>query len=186
MAEVLSYTPKPHADALALIRRAAHIINQWAEKYGEHDPQWLPPPGVVNWQEDVSLYIAMHALPDTSAGARGCSALGGRCEWPLTCEQRGSCAYGVQADRRGLWQHIETAPHDREVLFWIRPKTPDETYLDSADKPILTEGEPHSMRCKLKCWGSLWTATHWMEPWEPAAPSSAVPCGVDSPDVAKR
>jgi hypothetical protein len=25
-----------------------------------------------------------------------CAAFVGRCEWPLTCEQRGSCAYGVK------------------------------------------------------------------------------------------
>jgi hypothetical protein len=70
MAEIVGYTPKPHADPVALIRRANALLNRWAEVYGEHNPQWLPPAGIVNWQEDASLYLAMHTLPTPSAGVK--------------------------------------------------------------------------------------------------------------------
>jgi hypothetical protein len=92
---------------------------------------------------------------------------------------------GVLVDRRGLWQSMDTAPHDREVLFWLRPKTADEAWHDSSGNPVLTEREPHIQRCKFKCWGSLWTATHWMEPWKPSPPDQT-PAGVDLPDGGQR
>jgi hypothetical protein len=43
-----------------------------------------------DYAEYSAALEAVYGVPDT-----GCSAAGGRCEWPLTCEQRGSCAYGV-------------------------------------------------------------------------------------------
>lgn len=79
----LSYTPPPrtHADAAALIRRADALLNRWAEKYGLHNPQWLPPAGVVNWQEDAARYLAAHRLPappEQSEADRFCD---GHCTW---------------------------------------------------------------------------------------------------------
>lgn len=59
----MRHVPQPHTDPVALIRRANALLNQWVEIYGEHNPQWLPPAGVVNWQEDAAQYIAMHTLP---------------------------------------------------------------------------------------------------------------------------
>lgn len=38
----------------ALLRRGLRQIEAWQEKYGEHDPDWLPPSGDVTWMEDVS------------------------------------------------------------------------------------------------------------------------------------
>lgn len=33
--------------------------------------------------------------PAPTNGVNACRALGGTCEWPTTCQERGSCAYGV-------------------------------------------------------------------------------------------
>lgn len=67
------------------------------------------------------------------------------------------------------WRPIESAPRDVELLFWIRPKTGEETYHDTSGNPILDRGKPHAKLCKFKCWPSLWTATHWRFPDPPPA-----------------
>ena len=50
--------PKEAADEIerlrALLRRGMRQLAAWQEKYGEHDPDWLPPAGDVTWMEDVS------------------------------------------------------------------------------------------------------------------------------------
>lgn len=38
----------------ALLRRGTQQLAAWQEKYGEHNPEWLPPAGDVRWMEDVS------------------------------------------------------------------------------------------------------------------------------------
>lgn len=58
-------------------------------------------------------------------------------------------------------------PDNVKVLFWIRPKTADETYHNTSGQPILSTGKPHAELCRYKCWGSLWTATHWRHPDPP-------------------
>jgi hypothetical protein len=68
MAENVRYTPPPHMDAAALIRRADALMNRWAEKYGMHNAQWLPPAGVVKWQEDAAIYLAAHSMPAPTCG----------------------------------------------------------------------------------------------------------------------
>lgn len=62
MAELVNYTPPPHMDARALIQRAAAQLRAWHEKYGEHQPGWLPPAGDVRWLEDADAYLATHQL----------------------------------------------------------------------------------------------------------------------------
>lgn len=69
MAENVRYNPPPHMDAKALIVRATAKLRAWHEKYGEHQPQWLPPAGDVEWLEDAAAYIAAHTLPAPTAGA---------------------------------------------------------------------------------------------------------------------
>lgn len=39
---------------VALLRRGLVQLDQWQKKYGEHQPQWLPPAGDVRWAQDVA------------------------------------------------------------------------------------------------------------------------------------
>jgi hypothetical protein len=98
------------------------------------------------------------------------------------------------------WKPIEGAPRDAKVLFWIRPKTDDETWHDTSGKAIKSDGEPHIHEGVYGSWGSLWTATHWMprihiappgaEPAEPsallsAAQSAAAVLALLSPELSR-
>jgi hypothetical protein len=38
----------------ALLRRAMRQLELWQEKYGEHQPAWLPPAGDIRLAEDVT------------------------------------------------------------------------------------------------------------------------------------
>lgn len=60
---MLTYNPPPHMDAKALLERAARLLGEWERKYGEHQPDWLPPAGLVRWREDAAAYIGAHTLP---------------------------------------------------------------------------------------------------------------------------
>lgn len=60
MAELVNYTPPAHMDAKALLVRAARLLGEWERKYGEHQPDWLPPADQVRWREDAAAYIAAH------------------------------------------------------------------------------------------------------------------------------
>jgi len=42
----------------ALLRRGMRQLEAWQEKYGDWQPQWLPPAGDVQWAEDVSEALA--------------------------------------------------------------------------------------------------------------------------------
>lgn len=55
----------------------------------------------VGWEIAANLN-GTHGVPVTAKWpsldalkVRSCGALGEHCEWPKTCEERGSCAYGV-------------------------------------------------------------------------------------------
>ena len=41
----------------ALLRRGVNQLEAWHAKYGEHQPQWLPPAGDVRWMEDVAAAL---------------------------------------------------------------------------------------------------------------------------------
>ena len=41
-----------------LLRQGLRQLAAWQEKYGEWQPQWLPPAGDVRWAEDVSEALA--------------------------------------------------------------------------------------------------------------------------------
>lgn len=73
-----------------------------------------------------------------------------------------------------LWQPIETAPRDKHAWFWIRPKTAEETYVDTSNRPIVSPGEAHAEYTRYGRWSSLWTATHWMPNDPPPAPKDGV------------
>ena len=49
-----------------LLRQGMRQIAAWQEKYGEWQPQWLPPAGDVRWAEDVSEALA---TPNAVLGA---------------------------------------------------------------------------------------------------------------------
>jgi hypothetical protein len=44
-------------DASRLLIRGAKQLRAWHVKYGEHQPQWLPPAGDVRWLEDVQAHL---------------------------------------------------------------------------------------------------------------------------------
>ncbi len=60
------------------------------------------------------------------------------------------------------WRHIETAPRRQKCLFWVVPKTADETYVDSSGKPIVGAFEPYLLLEEYGAWSGLAKATHWM------------------------
>ena len=41
-----------------LLRQGMRQLAAWQEKYGEWNPQWLPPAGDARWAEDVSEALA--------------------------------------------------------------------------------------------------------------------------------
>lgn len=41
----------------ALLRRALAQLGEWQRKYGEHNPQWLPPAGDVRLAEDIDAML---------------------------------------------------------------------------------------------------------------------------------
>ena len=61
------------------------------------------------------------------------------------------------------WQPIETAPKDREVLFWVVPLSAEETYRDTSGNPITSGAQPRVMFCRFGHWSSLSKATHWAD-----------------------
>lgn len=68
------------------------------------------------------------------------------------------------------WQLMDSAPRDIECLFVIVPKTADESYVNTNDKPIVSAFEPCIDKCKYGSWSSLSKAVLWMPlpriPWE--------------------
>lgn len=64
----------------------------------------------IAWQRYAELPEPTRAL-----GVQGCSALGGRCEWPLRCEDLGRCAYGVKVPQvRLIGTACSSDPCERE------------------------------------------------------------------------
>lgn len=53
----LSYT-RPDTQSTFLLRRALKQLDRWAEKYGQWQPEWLPPGGDVTLVEDIDAHIA--------------------------------------------------------------------------------------------------------------------------------
>lgn len=45
------------SDSRTLVIRAMTRLREWHAKYGEHQPQWLPPAGDVRWLEDAQAYL---------------------------------------------------------------------------------------------------------------------------------
>jgi hypothetical protein len=84
------------------------------------------------------------------------------------------------------WQPIATAPIDREVWFWVVPKTADETYIDTSGEPILSWATPHLFRGRRGTWGSLLKATHWQDIHDPDPPLAGVDASKDSEDSKER
>lgn len=74
------------------------------------------------------------------------------------------------------WQPIETAPHDREVLFWVVPLSADETYRDTSGNPITSGEKPRMMFCRFGRWSSLSKAIYWADvPGSPTVTKSEEP-----------
>lgn len=60
------------------------------------------------------------------------------------------------------WQPIETAPKNRQCLFWVVSKDPDECYLDTSGNPIVGSAPPRMVFDYYGRWSSLSKATHWI------------------------
>jgi hypothetical protein len=78
---MLNYTPPPHMNAKALIERAARLLGEWQRKYGEHQPDWLPPAGEVRWLEDAAAFLSTHTLPAPTVQALQVAAPGEPDAW---------------------------------------------------------------------------------------------------------
>ena len=85
------------------------------------------------------------------------------------CNGSGLTALLREAEPSG-WQPIATAPRERTVWFWVRPRPADEAYRDTSSRPIVSTHAPRLHRGKYATWSGLETATHWREIREPAAP----------------
>jgi hypothetical protein len=72
------------------------------------------------------------------------------------------------------WHSMSTAPTDREVWFWVVPKTAEETYVNTSGEPILSQATPHLFRGRRGTWGSLLKATHWQDIHDPDPPLAGV------------
>lgn len=135
MADLVTYNAPPHLDAKALIRRANALLNRWTELYGEHNPQWLPPDGIVNWQEDAAQFLTAHTLPAPTAWAHACPT--GMVLLPMwcNCSTCGATPSGVAPDalpsipvslRSGASSQVDAASGvrvDRHQTF--SPAAPD-------------------------------------------------------------
>ena len=56
-AHVLAFESKT-AELQSLIRRAMRQLEKWQDKYGEHNPAWLPPDGDIRLMEDAAELVA--------------------------------------------------------------------------------------------------------------------------------
>ena len=72
------------------------------------------------------------------------------------------------------WHPIETAPRGPACLFWVVPKSAEETWTDTSGWPVTARGEPYIVMGPYGDWDSLWKATHWMP--LPRAPIDAPHC----------
>lgn len=76
---------------------------------------------------------------------------------------------------RGQWLPI--AEYDRavspEALFWLVPKSADESYTDTSGKPIVASFKSYMVHGRYGCWSALTKATHFYP--LPAAPAPASP-----------
>lgn len=105
---MLTYNPPPHMDAVAMIRRAAARLRAWHAKYGEHNPQWLPPAGDVRWLEDADAFLAAHTLP--AAGVEGGQA-------PSTPAELDAALAEVHHALRGTRRHFgEVGSKDIDIV----------------------------------------------------------------------
>ncbi|HUD11455.1 MAG TPA: hypothetical protein VMS08_03520, partial [Candidatus Saccharimonadia bacterium] len=60
------------------------------------------------------------------------------------------------------WQPVvDGSPPAGEGLFWVVPKTADETFTDTSGRPILSTIKPHIHVGTFGTWSSLLKATHW-------------------------
>lgn len=68
----------------------------------------------------------------------------------------------AENDQKAGWQPIATAPKSGPALFWIVPKTAEESYVNSSGDPIVAQFEPYLYHGNYGWWSSLSKATHWM------------------------
>lgn len=86
--------------------------------------------------------------------------------WPTGVEISEAKALGdwvkqIEMPSPSDWRPIETAPRDAKCLFWVVPRTANETWKDTSGNPILAKSKPHAELCAYGGWGALMKATHW-------------------------
>lgn len=52
---------------VALLKRCVAMAGEWERKYGEHDPDWLPPAGHIRLMEDIAEALEGRNTPTTWA-----------------------------------------------------------------------------------------------------------------------
>ena len=74
------------------------------------------------------------------------------------------------------WQPIDTMPaslKDAVVFFWIVPRTPGESYLNTSKEPIVVTFTPYLHRGKYGTWSAVSKATHWQPDLAPPSEKGA-------------
>src|SRR3954464_4715084 len=67
----------------------------------------------------------------------------------------------VETTRDG-WRPITSVPNGYdEFIFWLEPKSADESYVDTNGNPIVARGPAMRFIGKYRAWSSLQKATHW-------------------------
>jgi hypothetical protein len=73
-----------------------------------------------------------------------------------------SCDPTPPETRDDGWLPISTVPNGHEEFeFWVEPKVPGESYVDTSGTPIVSTGLGFRHIGKYRTWGSLSKATHW-------------------------
>ena len=102
----------------ALLRRGVNQLEAWHAKYGEHQPQWLPPAGDVRWMEDVA------------------AALDGRAEVERLAAQAAPTEPVVTKDQRELIAKLRYMGKQYAAGQFARGGVPQKHYLEEAADEI--------------------------------------------------
>lgn len=63
--------PQSREQLEVLLRRSLVQLGQWQQKYGEHNPEWLPPAGDVRLAEDIEVALASTSHAGNVSETRG-------------------------------------------------------------------------------------------------------------------
>ena len=153
-AEAVQVEPRgQHPAASKLLYRSLKQLERWSAKYGQWQPEWLPPAGDVELAEDIEEYLARKSVQVEPVGhlhSNGdfcCEKRVTSKEWPVPLFATPQEAAAPE------WLPIETAPKNgKESLFYTEELGLVVMYWDDCeDKWANGFGD-----------GDILTPTHWM------------------------